>query len=295
MLCFHGTTDFSADRPAAVTLGKFDGMHRGHRKLFSRILARRDEMSVIFSLNARPGEVLYTADEQKLIAQELGFDCLIQCPFVPEISGMSPDEFAGRILRDRLQTRYLAVGTDFRFGRGRSGDTAFLQRSADRYGYSLEVVEKERYGDREISSTFVREELEKGRMELVADLLGSPFFLLGTVVEGRRLGRTLGVPTINIAPPKEKLLPPFGVYMSRTRIDGVWYNGITDIGRKPTVGEFARGAETHLFGAEGDLYGKEALTELLSFSRPEIRFDSLDALRAQLTADIASGKEFFGE
>lgn len=295
MEVFQGTTDFYIDGTSAVTLGKFDGVHLGHQKLIRRIRALEDGgvRSVVFALNARAGALLFTPEEQRDVVERLGVSCLIQCPFVPEISGMGPEDFVEEILVRRLHANYIVVGCDFRFGYQRKGDTEMLERLGKLHGFSVEVLEKETYGEREISSTYVREALGEGRMELVRELLGRPFAVKGVVRHGRRIGRTLGMPTVNLIPPEEKLLPPNGVYATKTCIDGCFYQGITNIGYKPTVDGSFRGVETYLFDVDMDLYGKEIVTELYAFERPEQKFPSMEALKSQMHRDISFGKEYF--
>lgn len=158
----------------------------------------------------------------------------------------------------------------------------------------MEVVEKACLDDKEISSTFIREELEKGNMELTAQLLGYAYAVTGRVLHGRKIGRTLGLPTINLVPPPEKLLPPNGVYATRTKIDGVFYEGITNIGYKPTVGgETKKGVETYLFDLNQDLYGKEVSVHFCSYARRECKFASLEALKQQIEKDVVWGKAYF--
>ena len=159
----------------------------------------------------------------------------------------------------------------------------------------MEVIEKERYGERDISSTYVKEALAIGNMELVNELLGYRFFVSGEVLHGRRIGRTLGMPTTNLVPTTKKILPPNGVYLSRTRIGDRVYGGVTNIGYKPTIGESFRGVETYIFNFDGDLYGENIEVELWKYKRPEMKFASVDALQAQMEADIAFGKEYFCE
>lgn len=295
MQYFHGTTDFWIDGPSAVTLGKFDGVHRGHQKLMRRIKALETEgvRSVVFVLNARSGPLLLTGEEQKKAVEDLGISCLITCPFLPEISGMEPEAFVREILVERLHAKYIVVGTDFRFGYQRQGDAKLLEDLQETYGFQVSVLEKERLGDREISSTYIREALEEGKMELADTLLGRPFSVSGVVRHGRKIGCTLGMPTVNLVPPTEKLLPPNGVYASKTEIDGKLWPGVTNIGCKPTVGEAFRGVETYLFDLDRDLYGKEITTFLYGFERPEQKFASLEELKAQMHRDISFGKEYF--
>lgn len=293
---FHGTTDFYIEGETAVTLGKFDGVHRGHQKLMRHVKELEHEKkvnSVCFTLNAYNGPLLLTKEEQKHVVEQMGISYFIDCPFVPEISGMSPREFVEEILVKRLHTRYIVVGTDFRFGFKRAGDVELLKSMQEEYGFEVHALEKEEYKDRIISSTYIRETLEKGDMELASILLGRPFMVSGQVLHGRRIGRTIGMPTVNLVPPEDKFLPPNGVYASKTWVKGTPYPGVTNIGYKPTVGEMFRGVETYLFDVNLDLYGEELQTELYYYRRPEMKFASLEELKAQMHRDISFGKEYF--
>lgn len=296
MKYFHGTTDFYIEGDTAVTLGKFDGVHRGHQKLMRHIKKLEEEKrvgSVCFALNACKGSLLLTREEQRHVVEQMGISYFIDCPFVPEISGMTPLQFVEEVLVKKLHAKYITVGTDFRFGYQRAGDVEFLQSLQGEYGFQVHSLEKERYGEREISSTYIRETLDQGDMSLAAVLLGRPHFVSGQVKHGRHIGRTLGMPTVNLIPPKEKLLPPNGVYASKTWVDGTPYPGVTNIGYKPTVGESFRGVETYLFDVDMDLYGTDIVTELYCFERPEQKFASLEELKAQMHRDISFGKEYF--
>ena len=301
MVYFHGTTDFYIEGPTAVTLGKFDGIHRGHQKLMRRILELEKAdpaiRSTAFVFNSNKNDQLMTAAEQKSLIAEMGISNLVNCPFVPEITGMLPEEFVREVLIGKLHASHVVVGTDFRFGYKRSGDTGVLRDLQHRYGFSLDVIEKERYMDREISSTYVREALSSGDMELVRALLGRSYSVEGTVVRGRHMGTGMGMPTANLVPPEEKMLPPNGVYFSETLMDGEKYRSVTNIGYKPTIGETFKGVETYMFGinTKDELYGREIRVSLLHYLRPEIRFDSIDDLKQQIRTDIRSGKEYFGE
>ena len=221
---------------------------------------------------------------------------MIECPFVPEIIGMEPERFVKEILVEQLHVKYIAVGPDFRFGHNRKGDGALLIELGKVYGYKVEIFEKECLEEKVISSTYVRYMLETGEMETVRKLLGYPYYVSGTVVHGHEIGRTLGIPTINLLPDEEKILPPNGVYLTKTLFDGQEYFGITNIGVKPTIsGIEAKGVETHLFDFEGDLYDKELLVEFYAYERPEYRFASLEELKAQLGKDAAWGRKFVSE
>jgi riboflavin kinase/FMN adenylyltransferase len=206
---------------------------------------------------------------------------------------MEPEEFISEILVKKLRASYIVVGTDFRFGHHRHGDVQLLHDLQEKYNYTVRIIEKECYGDREISSTYVREALSKAEMELVSALLGYDYPVRGVIEHGKQLGRTIGMPTINLIPAEKKLLPPHGVYFSHAVIDGRTYNGVTNIGSKPTVDGSFVGVETYLFGTEEDLYGREAEIRLLSFRRPEMKFASVEELKARMESDIQAGREYF--
>lgn len=289
---------------SAVSLGKFDGLHLGHRKLFEAIKKEKKNglTAVVFSFLLPPGSLLenkevtliYTEEEKKALLEELGMDVLVSYPFDKVSLSMEPEEFIEEILVKKLDAKLIAVGSDFRFGHNRSGDVALLEKMAQKYGYQLEVFEKVTLEGDIVSSTRIREALTEGKMELAARLLGEPYSITGEVVHGRKLGRTIGMPTINIELSKEKALPPNGVYASLTEIDGKDYAGVTNIGVKPTVGaESFRLAETYIFDYSGNLYGKELKTNLYAFERSEQKFSSIEELKAQMEQDCMFGRKYF--
>lgn len=302
MKIINNTLDFWIPENSAVTLGKFDGIHKGHQKLMKKILEQRKNglKSVVFTFGQMPGAVflgnkgrtILTKEERQKHLQQMGIDYMIECPFVPEIIRMEPEKFIEKILAEQLHAKYVAVGPDFRYGHQRKGDDELLKQLSLRYGYEVEVLEKEKLGDQVISSTYVRQMLEAGEMEIVTKLLGYPYYVSGTVVYGHQIGRTLGIPTINFVPNEEKMLPPNGVYFTKTRIKDRAVFGITNIGVKPTVsGEEEKGIETYLFDFDGNLYGQELTVEFFSFERPERKFLSFDALKEQLAEDVRWGRE----
>ena len=305
--------DYISEKPSVVTLGKFDGVHRGHRKLLTRVheIARRrgyDAAVFTFSVSpqvqmgARRAKMLMTNQERAAYLREQNIDVLIECPFTEEIRTMEAGTFVEEILIRKMQAKAVVVGTDFRFGLNRAGTPEFLKQYKDRGEFTLDIIEKEKdkeyrggdYGEgRDISSTYIREELEAGNIEKVRELLGYPYFVTGVIVHGRHLGHTLGFPTINQVPDPEKMLPPNGVYISRTRVGGKWYQGVSNIGVKPTVSGNAMGIETYLFDCSLDLYGQKARVELLSYRRPEKKFASIEELKNQMDSDIRAADEYF--
>lgn len=290
-----GRTDFKIQYNTALTLGKFDGIHKGHQKLLSKVRAFAPFMkSVVFTFDVNPtiavskgeGTILTTNEERKAVVERFGIDYLYECPFTDEIRNMEAADFVRKIVED-LNVRYIAVGTDFGFGHNRQGDYRLLQNMSGQLGFKVEVVDKERYEGREISSTYIREVIAVGDMETAEKLLGYPYTVKGVVGYGRQLGRTIGIPTTNIIPIKDKLLPPNGVYASKVHIEGETHMGVTNIGVKPTVGdENEKGAETFIFDFDKDVYGKNITIELHKFIRPEMRFDSIGDLKEQMEKDI---------
>ena len=289
--------------PCVITLGKFDGVHRGHQKLIRlvhEIGSKKGWKTAAFTFDVSPqvkmgmrrSQLLMTNEERRIRLEKLGLDYLVECPFTDEIKNMEPEDFVKKILVEKMQARALVVGEDFHFGKKRRGDAALLLKMGEELSIEIHVEPKEQDGNRDISSTYVREELALGHMEKVTELLGNPYSVKGEIVHGNHIGHTLGFPTINQIPEPIKLLPPNGVYLSRTLVDGREYDGISNVGTKPTVqGEKILGIETHLLFFSGDLYGKEARVQLLSFRRPEKKFNSLDELKAQLDSDIREARE----
>lgn len=296
-------TDFHMTEPTVISLGKFDGLHRGHERLLEYLAMKKKQglRTVIFTFDAPPVQkldaksrikVLTTNEEKQRLFLQRGIDCLIECPFTEELRHMEPEDFVEMLVK-RLQVKGMAVGTDFHFGYNRRGDFRLLQSLAETYGYEVEIVEKVRENGRDISSTYVREEIACGHMEEANRLLGYSYFVQGTVVHGKEIGRTLNIPTLNLLPPEEKLLPPFGVYVTRTIIDGRAYGGITNVGCKPTIaGVNPTGVETHLFDFQEMVYGKEIKVEFLHSVRQEKKFHSLDELKAQMEKDIIFGRKY---
>lgn len=288
----------------AITLGKFDGIHRGHQQLFQKVLEAKNQnlKAAVFTFDCSPRQlfsahpltVLFTEQEKRNYLKQLGIDVYISYPFTKETAAMEAEQFIQEVLVNALHAKKIVVGTDYRFGRQRKGDAELLAAFAKEYGYELETVEKLKYEDEIISSTRIREAVSEGRMEEAAAMLGRPYSFSGTIIHGRSLGHTLGFPTINLQIPEEKVLPPYGVYCSETWIGGSHYLGISNLGCKPTVQKEAQyGIETHLFGCDGNLYGKHATVQLLHHTRPELRFPSVEALKAQLASDIENAKRYF--
>lgn len=293
MRYIKGTLNFQEEQNCVVTLGKFDGIHRGHRALIDRVLAYEEKPATrtVFTFDIAPVMLLSKKERRKML-KELGIELIIECPFVAEIITMEPEEFVKKILVEQLKVVHIVVGTDYRFGYHRAGNAQLLQELGKTYGFTVEIVDKVMDGEREISSTYIREELSKGNIEKINELLGYDYFITGEIVHGRQVGRAIGIPTTNLIPPKGKLLPPNGVYVTRTTAGDRTYNGMTNIGCKPTVEGSFIGVETYLFNCEDDLYGKKEVVRLQHFIRPEKKFDSLETLKEQIEQDEYKIREY---
>lgn len=279
----------------AVTLGKFDGLHSGHWKLIGKIrehAAAEKQKSIVFSFDMGR-ETLMTAEEKKERLEGM-VDTLIVCPFTREIREMEAEAFIRDILAGQLHAAYIAVGTDFHFGHGKRGDIQMLAYYAPRYGYKLEIVEKAEYHGREISSTYIREALHAGNVSLAGKLLGYRYRTCGIVEHGKKLGRTLGFPTLNVVWEKNKTAPRFGVYACIVRMQCGVYQGIANVGVKPTVTDEKRLlTEVYVYDYEGDAYGQYVEIEFCEFERPETTFDSVQELKKQVDKDMEFGRTYF--
>lgn len=289
-----------------VTLGKFDGVHRGHQQLFYKVLEAKQQGlgAVVFTFDRsplqlfsdRPVSVLFTEQEKRDYLAQLGMDIYISYPFTKETAAMEPEQFIKEILVKSLHAKKIIVGTDYRFGRQRKGDVALLAAFAEECGYELEAVEKLKYKGEAISSTRIKEALKSGSMEDAAAMLGRPYSFSGTIVHGRNLGHTIGFPTINLCIPEEKVLPPYGVYCSEAWVGESRYFGVSNLGCKPTVQKEAQyGIETHLLGCTDNLYGKQATVQFLHYMRQEVKFSTVEELRRHLASDIEYAKRYFEE
>lgn len=297
------TTDFKILRPTAVAIGKFDGFHRGHRELLNQVLQTKSKgyLSTIFTFDPPP-EVLFgkrqakeitTKEEKRIIFEKMGVDILIEYPLNEMSASIEPEDFVKEVLKDKMNMSYLAAGYDLSFGYKGAGNAELLRKLAPELDFELKIIKKVCDEGKEISSTIIREEVEKGAMSHVARLLGEPYMIIGQVVHGAKLGRKIGMPTINLLPEKEKMLPPNGVYYSRTRIGNKEYKSITNIGKKPTVSNAQQiGVETYLYEFEQDVYGKNVIVKLLEYKRPERKFADLEELKAQMMIDINDGREY---
>lgn len=303
MKIIQGSLEFELNSDAAVAIGKFDGMHLGHRKLLEAVLEKKKQglLACVLTFDPSPavffgfsdGYELNTKEEKRALFEKLGVDVLVEFPMRVETAKMSPKDFVEDILVKRMHTKWMIAGTDVSFGDKGAGDAKLLEQLSTIYDYDLVTIDKVQYEGEDISSTRIRKCLEKGQIDYVTRLLGAPYSISGTVIHGKALGRKMGMPTVNILPAENKLMPPCGVYFSQVHMDGKVYPAISNIGYKPTVNkERVLGVETYLYDFDEDIYEKEISVSLLSYKRPEKQFATIDDLKRQMEEDIRAGKEF---
>ena len=274
----------------AVCIGKFDGFHRGHRALVRE--AEKSGLTTVIITFLFPGHKgIYSYGEKRFLAEKLGVDYFVEIPATKEFMRMSAEQFVSDILMQRCHAKKVVVGADFCFGYRRLGTASTLIACGEEYGFSVCVMEKRKWKGEVISSTRIRKLLAAGDMGQVNFLLEAPYFIKGRVEEGNKIGRTLSVPTANIRPSAEKELPPFGVYAVRVLAFGRLYDGVCNLGVKPTVsGVSPVGAEVWLFSYSGDLYGQEIVICLYAYQRPERKFENMEKLKEQIQLDTEQAK-----
>lgn len=291
MVIFNSFEEININCPTSVTLGKFDGLHLGHRALFDALSSPIG----VFCFDISGAEELITSPEERRERfRSFGTSFLFECPFTPDIMHMEPDVFLEQLVRF-MHIKKIAVGEDFHFGRDRSGDVDFLRMFTAKRGIELHVQEKLRYEGEEISSSRIRSMIKNGNIEDMSHLLGCPYFISGKVLHGRAIGRSEKVPTVNVMPDKGKLLPPFGVYASEIKVGNESFSGVSDLGKKPTMAESDEPVllETNIFDFDREIYDENITVFLHKFIRPEIKFSGKDELYAQINKDIDSAKVFF--
>jgi len=282
---------------AVVTVGTFDGVHRGHQAVLAEVTRRARAnglTSVLVTFEPHPlvvvnpaaaPKLLTLADEKQELVAAQGIQQFVLMPFTPAVAQLDAEAFVRR-LRDEYAMRELVMGYDHGFGRGRAGDVEQVQRLAQTHGFGTAVVDAVRDNGQPISSTLIRTALAHGDLDSTARWLGRSYGIRGKVVRGAGRGRTIGVPTLNLAPPDgRKLLPPDGVYAVRVKVGSRQFGGMMNQGPRPTFGEQARTLEIHLFDFDGELYGETVDVEWVRRLREVQAFPSREALVAQLERD----------
>jgi riboflavin kinase/FMN adenylyltransferase len=288
-----------------LALGNFDGLHRGHRKILDRVQrvsAERAATSVVMTFDPHPPRIVRPDKAPPLLmtkAQKLealaasGVQGAAIVRFTPELSHWDPEMFVRTVLVDWLHVAEVWVGANFLFGHDRAGNFSLLRTLGARYGFKAEKIDPVRYKDFVVSSTRIRRLVGEGRVDEAGALLGHEYYIDGTVTRGAQRGRTIGFATANLCTENE-LLPPLGVYATTTRIGEIMHASITNVGTRPTVDSSGRVVvETHVFDLERDLYGQSIRVGFVQRLRDERAFDSLDALREQIAADVRRARVLF--
>jgi riboflavin kinase/FMN adenylyltransferase len=299
------THDEQLDR-VVLTIGSFDGVHLGHRRLLDTLLAKAREIGgipAVMTLRPHPREffspkhapnILTAPALKERLLEEAGVELLFVLPFNAEVASMDRQAFLEDVVLDRCHARHLIVGHDFAFGRGAAGNYEYLQSVAAVHDLDVAQVPALYLRGERVSSTIIRERVLQGDLEEAEQFLGRKYAILGEVVRGRGMGKQLGFPTANI-PPHNLALPAHGVYVAEACVDGVWMPAAVNIGIAPTIRHDSAMVEAYLLDYEGDLVGKTVEIRFHRRLRPEKKYDSLDALIAAIAADVAEVRAFFGQ
>jgi len=303
---YHNINDFKVENPV-LTVGTFDGVHRGHKKILSRLTAEAKKINgepVVLTLYPHPRKILdpnfkdlfllNTLDEKAELLEKAGIKHLIIYPFTKEFASLSSCNFIEKVLFNKLNIKELVVGYDHRFGKDRQGDIDILRNCA--LPFSIDVIKVDAYmlNDETVSSTKIRNALLSGNIEKANTCLGYDYFLSGEVVSGNKIGRTIDFPTANIKVHNEKLIPATGVYAVKVIVSGTEYNGMINIGNRPTVDTNSETTvEAHIFDFKGDLYGQKIKINLKKYIRKEQKFPDKEKLKQQLLKDMKFIKKLF--
>lgn len=291
-------------RGCVLTIGNFDGVHLGHQAVLTQLknIARQRNLPScvmlfepqpleLFAGDAAPARLSRFREKCSMLAQ-LGIDRVLCVRFTLGFAAQEPHYFIEQLLLRQLGVAHLIVGDDFCFGRNRAGNFALLSEAAEKHGFGLSSTTSLQLAEQRISSTLIRQALQHDQLEQAAAMLGRPFSLTGRVRHGRKLGRDLGFPTANVFLYRRKL-PVTGVYAIRAKTKYGEFNGVANIGNRPTVQGKRQQLEAHLFDFSGDLYGSQIEVSLHYKLRDEQRFDSLDALQQQIAADVQAARQYF--
>jgi len=292
-------SQFAAPAYSVVTSGTFDGVHVGHQKILQKIVQearKRDGKSIVLTFWPHPRFVLkkdagdlklLTTFEEKveLLAQN-GIDYLVKIPFTKEFSELTSDQFIRQVLVEKLNTKLLVIGYDHRFGKNREGGFDYLMEHSGEYGFAIKEISRKDIEDVGVSSTLIRNSLGEGNIHIANDFLGRPYSLSGFVKDGDRIGRSIGFPTANIDVPEAyKLIPADGAYAVLVSFDGQKFQGMLNIGQRPTVSGQERRIEVNLFNFDADIYNQRLTIEFIKLLRTERKFESIGRLKEQLSLD----------
>lgn len=305
MKIFNSIQEFTTNAPTIVTLGTFDGVHKGHKSILEKITSSSKNTgceSVLLTFFPHPRMVLQqntdikllnTIKEKAMLLEQHGINNLIIHPFDHAFSRLTAEEFVKNILVDKFMVRKIIIGYDHRFGRNRTADINDLIQYGEEYNFEVEQISALEINEVSVSSTKIRNALNAGYLETANRYLGYSYFLTGNVVKGKQLGRTIGFPTANINITESyKLIPDKGVYVVSSEIAGKTVYGMMNIGNNPTVGGVAESIEVHFFDFNSDLYNQEIRVNIHYKIRNEIKFPSVNHLKEQLKEDQKTSLEY---
>ncbi|MCF6131729.1 bifunctional riboflavin kinase/FAD synthetase [Flavobacterium wongokense] len=305
MKIFHSINSFSTNQQTVVTIGTFDGVHLGHQKILEQVTQNAQQLhceSLVLTFFPHPRMVLQEDTEMKQLntlnekfdlLDNLGIDNLVVHPFDKEFSRLTAEEFVKQVLVDIFKVKKIIIGYDHRFGRNRTANIDDLITFGETFGFEVEQISAEEINEVSISSTKIRNALLEGNVELACDYLGYPYSLTGIVSKGKQLGRTIGYPTANIKIAESyKLIPANGVYVAKSVVDGTTVYGMMNIGTRPTVDGTTQTIEINFFDFKADLYDKVITVSLMKRMRDEQKFESIDALKAQLGQDKINAQDY---
>lgn len=298
MKTYSSISEFSTSKKTVVTIGTFDGVHMGHRKILDKVITEadlRNEESVVLTFYPHPRfilnensdlKLLNTIEEKTELLSKTGLDALIIHPFSKEFANLSAEEFVKTILVDQLNISKIIIGYDHKFGKNRTADIHDLIQFGAKYNFEVEQITAQELDEIAVSSTKIRIALGEGNITLANNYLGYPYSLSGKVIHGNKIGRTIGFPTANIQMADTfKLIPKKGVYVVRCLIKDQLVKGVMNIGNRPTVDGTSLSIEVHLLDFDATLYGFEISVYLLDFIRKEQKFENLEALTSQIEDD----------
>ena len=305
MKVYKSLSDFTPLKNAVVTSGTFDGVHLGHRKIISRLLETSNEKNgesvvitfwphprLIVSPNSNNLRLLSNLDEKIELLAELGVGHLLVLPFTREFSELTSEEFVGDILISGIGTKTLVIGYDHRFGKNREGGFDYLKKNSERFQIDIVEIPRQEIERLTISSTKIRESLQKGDIKVANELLGRYYSFQGLVKKGRQLGRTIGFPTANVNVSKKyKLIPAFGVYAVKVHLRDQIFKGVMNIGNRPTVDGIGITQEVHILDFDDDIYGEILKVDVVDYIRPELKFEGVKELIEEITLDCEKARE----
>ena len=288
-----------------LAIGNFDGIHKGHQEIINKIkeiASNNNLLSSIMSFNPHPRVYfnqinepfnIYTQSDKINFLERLGLDIFIDFSFDNNLSVLSADDFVTKILIDKLNIKYLVIGSDFKFGKDRKGNFKILEKYAEKNNFNIHLIDPIMLADKsdKYSSSIIRSQIKDGYMEDVTESLGRPWHMHGTIIEGDKRAREINFPTANMIP-DQHILPKRGVYCVEVLLEGKKYKGVSNFGLRPTVDGSKLLLETHMFNFSEEIYGKELTVEFLTFIRSEQKFNNFEELTKQINKDINTAKEY---